>query len=447
MVISREDAANEAAFWAQLPGNAALRPRVAAINSRNFAAFAPYHNFPRGRKENNHWGPALTMFKTSAGSPYYFSYHASDPYDPDGGSKKDVGHALILGPSGTGKTALSCFTQTMLEKFDCTRVCFTKDYDAQLCIQANGGIFFPIKQGIPTGFNPFAVDPTPENRTFVYGLLREMLKMPGREFSPTEEEELSRSLGILWNMPQEVRRLARLKDSLRVTQEDGLHKRLRKWVESGEYAWVFDNLQDGMQDIFTTHKYIGFDVTSFLDIPTIRTPINMYLFNWVNRLTDGRRFALYISEFWKILDDPAMEYFAKDQLKTQRKKNAFTVLDSQSPSDVFNSSASRTLIEQTPTKFLLPNPDANKEEYIDGLNCSEREVRIIKEEMEPGSRQFLIKQGRQSVVCELNLKGMYYYLHILSSRTQNIEIAAALQAQFGIEPGQWLPVFRQRVAA
>ena len=46
MTIGREDLALEAAFWAQLPGNFAFRPRKAPITSRNFAAMASFHNFP-----------------------------------------------------------------------------------------------------------------------------------------------------------------------------------------------------------------------------------------------------------------------------------------------------------------------------------------------------------------------------------------------------------------
>ena len=110
MSVGREDLAIEAAFWAQLPGNFAFRPRKAPITSRNFAAMASFHNFPAGRAMGNHWGEALTLFVTAAGTPYYFSYHASDPLDPDGGTKKDIGHALIIGPTGSGKTALIAFT-------------------------------------------------------------------------------------------------------------------------------------------------------------------------------------------------------------------------------------------------------------------------------------------------------------------------------------------------
>ena len=116
MLVAREDLALEAAFWAQLPGNFPLRPRKAPITSRNLAAMAPFHNYPLGRADGNHWGEALTLFITSARSPYYFSLHASDPKDPDGGSRKDTGHTLICGPTGSGKTVFIGFLVAMLAR-------------------------------------------------------------------------------------------------------------------------------------------------------------------------------------------------------------------------------------------------------------------------------------------------------------------------------------------
>src|SRR5207247_10041962 len=53
MTVAREDLAIEAAFWAQLPGNFAMRPRKAPLTSRNFAAMAPFHNYPLGRAPGN----------------------------------------------------------------------------------------------------------------------------------------------------------------------------------------------------------------------------------------------------------------------------------------------------------------------------------------------------------------------------------------------------------
>ena len=114
VVVAREDLALEAAFWGQLPGNFAARPRRAPITSRNFAGLAPFHSFPLGRPNGNHWGEALTVFKTSAGSPYHFSLHATDPRDPDGGSRRDTGHTFICGPTGSGKTVFLGFCLCLL---------------------------------------------------------------------------------------------------------------------------------------------------------------------------------------------------------------------------------------------------------------------------------------------------------------------------------------------
>ncbi len=127
MTVAREDLALEAAFWAQLPGNFALRPRKAPLTSRNFAAMAAFHNYPLGRPHGNHWGEALALLRTSAHSPYYFSLHASDPSDPQGGSRKDTGHTFICGPTGSGKTVFIGFLISLLAQQGVTQVVFDKD--------------------------------------------------------------------------------------------------------------------------------------------------------------------------------------------------------------------------------------------------------------------------------------------------------------------------------
>jgi type IV secretion system protein VirB4 len=135
MLVAREDLALEAAFWAQLPGYFAMRPRKAPITSRNFAAMAPFHNFPLGRPRGNHWGDALSMFVSSAGSPYYFSLHASDPSDPDGGSRKDTGHTLICGPTGSGKTVFVGFLIAALSRQGATQIVFDKDRGLEILVR------------------------------------------------------------------------------------------------------------------------------------------------------------------------------------------------------------------------------------------------------------------------------------------------------------------------
>jgi type IV secretion system protein VirB4 len=446
MLVAREDLALEAAFWAQLPGNFPVRPRKAPITSRNFAAMAPFHNYPTGRSAGNHWGDALSLFVTSARSPYYFSLHASDPTDPDGGSRKDTGHTLICGPTGSGKTVFIGFLIAMLERQGVTQVVFDKDRGLEILVRALGGEYLPLRNGVATGFNPLQLPSTPANVEFLKAWLRNLSAGPSqpRHAGPARESaDLEQALRGTLALEPEARRLSRLVEFLDPTDPEGLHARLARWCDvcRGDYAWVFDNPRDTVVPRLTGRPVIGFDVTEFLDHSLTRPPITLYLFHLVRQLLDGRRLVCWMDEFWRLLADPAFESFAKDGPKTWRKLNGVMCLATQSPSDVLDSPISRTLIEQTPTKVFFPNADADFHEYTQGFGLTEREFRLVKDQLEPGSRMFLIKQAHHSVVCQLDLKGFDAELAVISGRATEVGRMYRIMTATGPDPTAWLPQF------
>lgn len=442
MTTAREDLALEAAFWAQLPACFPMRPRKAPITSRNFCAMAPLHNFPAGRPTGNHWGDALALLVTSARSPYYFSLHASDPHDPDGGSRKDTGHTFICGPTGSGKSVLIGFLVTLLARQGVTQVIFDKDRGLDILTRALGGTYLPLRNGVPTGFNPLQLPSTAETIEFLKVWLRALVRgtVP---LTIREEGDLDAALMGTLALEPAARRLSRLIEFTDATRSEGIHMRLARWCEStqGHYAWVFDNAEDSLVGQLAQASLFGVDVTEFLDNALTRAPVTLYLFHVIRQLLDGRKFVCWMDEFWKLLSDPSFEGFAKDGPKTWRKLNGVMCLATQSASDVLDSPISRTIIEQTPTKILFPNPDANAAEYIEGFGLSEREFKLIKEQIEPGSRQFLIKQGHYSVVCQLDLKGFDAELKVISGRASTVEELQRLIARTGPDPRQWLPSF------
>jgi type IV secretion system protein VirB4 len=444
MTVAREDLALEAAFWAQLPGNFAMRPRKAPITSRNFAAMVPFHNYPAGRARGNHWGEALALLATSAHSPYYFSLHASDPTDPDGGSRKDTGHTFICGPTGSGKTVFIGFMVTMLHRQNATQVIFDKDRGLEILVRALGGEYFPLKNGVPTGFNPLQLEPTPDNVEFLKVWLRVLAGTEGRSsLTVRESADLDQALRGALALEPRARRLSRLIEFLDTTDTEGLYARLARWcqVTQGDYAWVFDQPEDRVVGRLTSNPVIGFDVTEFLGNEVTRPAVTLYLFHLVRRLLDGRRLVCWMDEFWRLLGDPAFEGFAKDGPKTWRKLNGVMCLATQSASDVLDSSISRTIIEQTPTKVFFPNSEAEVEEYTTGFGLSEREFRLVKEQLAPGSRMFLVKQGHHSVVCRLDLQGFEGELAVISGRASQVERMHRIMRARGAAPEQWLPVF------
>jgi type IV secretion system protein VirB4 len=417
MTVAREDLALEAAFWAQLPGNFALRPRKAPITSRNVAAMAPFHNFPSGRAQGNHWGEALALFPTRAHSAYYFSLHASDP--SDGTSRRDAGHTFICGPTGSGKTVLIGFLVAMLARQGATQVVLDKDRGLERLVRGLGGEYLTLRNGRVTGFNPLQLPAGPGHLEFLRGWLQLLARAPGgRPLNVREQRDLDQALRGVSSLAPTARRLSRLLEFLDPTDPEGLHARLARWCEAGEgtYAWAFDNPEDSVIRRLEGQPVIGFDVTEFLDNDVVRAPVTMYLFHLVRQMLDGRRLVCWMDEFWRLLEDSAFESFAKDGPKTWRKLNGVMCLATQSAGDVLESPISRTIIEQTPTKIFFPNADAVPEEYVAGFGLSHRELSLIKEELEPGARAFLIKQGHQSVVCRLDLHGFESELEVLSSR-------------------------------
>jgi type IV secretion system protein VirB4 len=444
MTVAREDLALEAAFWAQLPGNFAMRPRKAPITSRNFAAMAPFHNFPIGRASGNHWGDALTLLCTRARSPYYFSLHASDPADPDGGSRKDTGHTFICGPTGSGKTVFIGFLVTMLERQDTTQIIFDKDRGLEILVRALGGEYLALRHGAPTGFNPLQLPLAATHVEFHKAWLRMLVRAPGgRPLTAREEGDLEQALRGTLALARPARRLSRLLEFLDPTDPEGTHARLARWCEvtRGDYAWVFDNPEDSIVARLSGRPVVGFDASEFLDHELTRAPVTLYMFHLVRQLLDGRRLVCWMDEFWRLLADPAFESFAREGPKTWRKLNGVMCLATQSPSDVLDSPISRTVIEQTATKVFFPNADASAEEYTAGFGLTDREFRLIKEQLEPGSRSFLVKQGHHSIVCRLDLHGFDGELAVISGRARHVELMHRLIEEHGADPERWLPVF------
>jgi type IV secretion system protein VirB4 len=442
-VTAREDFAVGPAFWAQLPGNLSERPRVAPITSRNFAALAPMHDYPGGRADNNHWGRSLAQLRTRAGTLYHFSLHASDPRDPSGGSRRDTGHTFVCGPTGSGKTVFIGFLVCLLHCNGATQVLFDKDCGLEVLVRALDGVYLPLKRGVSTGCNPLQIGHDERHRAFLRRWLLMLIERPGRTVSVRDEAELDDALVGLLALPIPARRLSRLLEFLDPTNPDGPHARLRPWCESagGALAWAFDAPTDVIGGQLHASPLVGFDMTEILQDPIVRTPLTAYLFERIDELLDGRPLVAWIDEFSKLIGSHEFAELAADGTKTWRKRNGVMAFATQSPNDILHSPVARSLVEQTPTKILFPNPDAAIDDYVDGMGLSEREYQLLRTELNPGSRRFLIRQGRDGVVAELDLRGLEDELRVISGRTATVEEVRALIHKYGARASQWLPYF------
>lgn len=426
----REDLALEAAFWAQLPGNIPYIGRKAAISSQNYAAFCAYHNYPTGHIDGNHWGPAVTLLETVSGTPYYFNFH-----------KEDLGNTTIIGPSGSGKTVLMTFLQAQLEKFNSRRVYLDKDRGAEIFIRAIGGYYATIQPGISTGFNPFQLEHNPKNEAFLISLLAFMLSENGAELDAVDMEHVVRTVQGNFELEPKDRQLSVLAQYLPQGKDNHLARRLKRWYGSGDLAWLYGSETDAFPKDMKT---IGYDLTHILDEPIARAAALRYLFHRIESMIDGRPISITLDEGWKGLDDEFVAQKVFDWEKTIRKRNGFFTFGSQSARDLSQTRIGTTIIEQSPTQIFYPNPDADYESHCNAFSLSDKEFELIKKELDPADRAFLIKHGTNSIVAKLDLKGMDDILAVLSGREETVRLLDEIRAEVGDDPKDWLPVFHDK---
>ena len=426
----REKINLEPAFWAQMPCNFDYVVRKSVVNTLNLAGFASHHNYPIGKKFDNHWGEAVTVLETTSGTPFFFNFHV-----------RDVGHTMIIGPTGAGKTVLLTFLCAQMMKFKPRIFFFDKDRGAEIFIRAVGGVYTVIEPRSDCGFNPLQLDDTPENRTFLTDWLRRLITAQVDDIDSTDIDVISEAIDGNFRLPKEDRILRNVAAFLGVEGPGSLATRLKQWHGKGSHAKLFDNDLDTLD--LSKASVFGFEMAHLLQDATSLGPTLLYLFHRISISLDGSPTMIVLDEAWALIDNPVFAPKIKDWLKVLRKLNAFVIFATQSVEDASKSQISDTLIQQTATQIFLPNLKAT-DVYKDVFMLSQREFVIVKH-TDPGSRYFLVKQGINAIVGRIDLSGMTDLIDVLSGRAETVALLDEIIQEVGNNPREWLPIFYERV--
>ena len=169
---------------------------------------------PRGR-----W----PIFETPHHSPYAFNLHV-----------QDVGHTLVLGATGSGKSFLLNFLITHAQKYDPLTVVFDLGHSyRKLATLLEGAIWRSDSVSADVTINPFALEPTPEHLHFLHAFVTVLLEGgDGYRLSDLEDREVYEAVENIYVLDRSQRRLFTLANLL----PRALAARLHKWVEGGRYA-------------------------------------------------------------------------------------------------------------------------------------------------------------------------------------------------------------------
>lgn len=232
----REWFALETFFWAQLPGQAQhFMGRRGKIKSGNFAGFASLHNFAMGKIDGNLWGPAIMPFETESGTAYYFNFHR----EMEG---MVAGHLAITSDTGGGKTTLLAALVAMADKAKPRVFWFDNREGAKVFMRAMGGQHTTLTANGRTGWNPFKLPDTAENRIFLVELMTLMRTCYGGAIHPDDIERFKRAVHENYELPIVDRRLRNVAWCF---GQGELAKDMRVWHggngHEGANAGVFDN--------------------------------------------------------------------------------------------------------------------------------------------------------------------------------------------------------------
>ena len=427
----REKINLEPAFWAQLPGNSDFMARRSTVNTYNVASFASFHNYPSGKRTKNHWGNAVTVFDTVSGTPFFFSFHV-----------RDVGHTMIIGPTGAGKTVLLNFLCAQSQKFKCRLFFFDKDHGAEIFVRAIRGKYMVPDPAHTSGFNPFQLEENAANKAFLVEFIKTLVSVNGEQVTAHDMERINEAVNGNYKLPKEQRRIRNIAPFLGLAGPGTLAGRLAMWHSDGSHSKLFDNAEDIIN--FNSARVFGIEMGEVLKNKNSIAPVLLYLFHRIQSSLDGSPTMIVLDEAWALIGNDVFAPKIKDWLKVLRKLNTFVVFATQSVEDASKSSISDTLVQQTTTQIFLPNLRAT-EAYKSVFMLSTREFSLVKT-TDPSSRFFLVKQDNDGVIARIDLSGMDDLIHVLSGRVETVAILDQIIREVGDDPDVWLPIFYEKTS-
>jgi type IV secretion system protein VirB4 len=437
-------------FFSMFPGNVKRRPRPMPKTTRNFAGMFSMNTYSSGKQYGNPIGDghAVIPLLTNANGVYHFNFHYSLP-DKDFKGEKLPGHTTIIGATGAGKTTLQTALIASCERFGIKVFGIDKDGSMRGMIESLGGTYFRLSAGEPTGLNPFQLPDTPMNRSYLYDLVAACGRRSAKDHSSEDVKDIKRAVDNVFDLPFESRRFGVLLQSIPDRGEDSLVRRLALWCygeQDGQYAYALDNPTNAF-DWADFHR-VAFDVTDFLKPGHPATePILSYLLHLKSLMNKkGGLMATIVEEFWLPLQYPTTAAQILDVLKTGRRRDEFLILVSQSPEDAIKSPLLPDILQQTPTKIYLANPDAEFTNADGGgyirFNLNKKEFQKL---MTIGKQdyKFLVKQGSQANIVKLDMSEVAHYIPVLAMAQDDFIYLDSAKEQVGNNPDKWVPLFQE----
>jgi len=352
------------AWLSSVPGHVYANVRQPIVSTLNLAHLMPLSAVWAGPERNEHLdGPPLLITRTEGATPFRLSTHVGD-----------VGHALIVGPTGAGKSVLLATLILQFRKYaDAQIYVFDKGRSVRAAMLGLGGQFHDL--GLQGGltFQPLRDVHDAAARAWAAEWVQGLLAHERVEPSPEIKDAVWSALGSLGSAPVEERTLTGLATLLQ-------SNKLRQAVQPYTLNGPFGRLLDADHDELALADLQAFEMEELLHAKGVVLPVLTYLFHRLEARFDGRPTLLVLDEAWVFLDDPVFASRIREWLKTLRKKNVGVVFATQSLADIQRSPIAPAIVESCPTRIFLPSPQAIEPQLrpiYEGFGLNARQIEMV----------------------------------------------------------------------
>lgn len=352
------------AWLSSLPGHVYANVRQPLISTLNLSHLMPLSAVWAGPARNRHLdGPPLMITSTEGVTPYRWVTHIGD-----------VGHTLVIGPTGAGKSVLLAMMLLQFRRYpDSQLFVFDKGGSARATILGLGGEHFDLGAEQAPAFQPLAHIDNSDECAWAAEWIAGLLVHEGIALEPAVRDAIWSALRNLSKTPPEQRTLT----GLCVLQQSN---QLRQALQSYTLSGALGRLLDADEDRFSGHSVQCYEMESLLQTRAAALPVLSYLLHRLEQRFDGRPTLLVLDEGWLFLDEPVFAVRIREWLKTLRKKNVAVVFATQSLADVQRSAIAPAIIESCPSRIFLANPQAAEAQLhaiYAGFGLNDRQIAII----------------------------------------------------------------------
>jgi type IV secretion system protein TrbE len=389
-VAKTEDLNAVEAWLGSLPGEPYADVRRPMISTLNLCDLLPVSAVWAGPTHDTHLNaPPLLIAETSGATPFRLALNVGD-----------VGHSMIIGPTGAGKSALLAFMALQWMRYQGAKVIFfDKGRSARAVTHCAGGRWHALGPEGKFALQPLARIDKVGERAWAAEWIAETVAAAGVQITPKHREEIWAALGSLGEAPKSQRTLSIFSALCQMRE---ISAALEPFTLKGPHGCLLD--ADQAPDALSFFE--TFETEDLMATPSAVGPVLTALFHEIERSFDGTPTMLVLDEAWLFLGETGFCAKIREWLKTLRKKNFAVIFATQSLDDVVRSPIATTLIESCPTQIFLPNPRALEPASADlyrlfGLNRRQLELLAFA----APKRSYYVRQPRGRRMFDLRLSG------------------------------------------